>query len=76
MESTLSRFFVGLALDPVQLADFLENPEAIMKSANLSEETRLVVRSADPELIADRLVSERGGPASAPWNCPGLLTLV
>lgn len=73
MEPSLGRFFAGMALDPLRLADFLENPEQLMKQSDLPEEVRLVLRRADQELIADRLSTERGGPASAPWNAPALL---
>jgi len=73
MEPTLGRFFADLALDPDRLAAFLENSEELMSQANLPEEVRHVVRSADQEIINDRLSAERGGPASGPWNCPAFL---
>jgi len=70
VEPSLGRFFASMALDPLRLADFLENPEQLMKQSELPDEVRLVLRGADQELIADRLSTERGGPASAPWNVP------
>jgi hypothetical protein len=73
VEPTLGRFFADMALDPSRLAAFLDNPDEALKTAGLPEEERLIVRSANPELICDRLSNERGGPASAPWNCPALL---
>ena len=76
MEPTLGRFLANMALDPDQLAVFLENPEELMRSANLGEEERIVLRSVDAELIADRLSAERGGPASSPWNCPAYMLFV
>ncbi len=75
MEPLLGRFFSDMALDPLRLADFLDNPEALMSRSNLPDEVRLVVHSTDADLIQDQLMTERGGPASAPWNCPGLLAL-
>ncbi|MRG94014.1 hypothetical protein GF068_19130 [Polyangium spumosum] len=43
-----------------------------MKTAHLGDEERLVVQSGDAALMSDWLCTERGGPASAPWNCPTL----
>jgi len=73
VETTLGNFFAGMALDPLRLAEFLERPDTTMKEAHLSEEAQVVVRSGDPELIWEQLRGERGAPASAPWNCPGLM---
>jgi hypothetical protein len=75
MDTSLGRFFADMALDPARLAGFLEDPDALMSAANLPEEVRLVLRAHDASLIADRLSSERGGPASAPSYCPGMLAL-
>lgn len=75
MEPVLGRFFADMALDPTRLAGFLENPEAIMTAAKLPDELRLVITAQDPSLIAERLSAERGGPASAPAYCPGMIPL-
>ena len=72
MEPSLGRFLADMALDPSCLAAFLEDPEALMKHVKLGEEERLVVQSGDAMLMSDWLCTERGGPASAPWNCPTL----
>ncbi|MDI1448391.1 hypothetical protein [Polyangium sp. 6x1] len=73
MEASLGRFLADMALDPSRLAAFLEDPDALMKKVNLGEEERLVVHSGDAALMSDWLCTERGGPASAPWNCPMLI---
>ncbi|HVK64238.1 MAG TPA: hypothetical protein VM694_07185 [Polyangium sp.] len=75
MEASLGRFLADMALDPSHLAAFLQDPEELMKRVNLGEEERIVVQSANPALMSDWLCTERGGPASAPWNCPVLAVL-
>jgi hypothetical protein len=72
VEASLGRFLADMALDPSRLAAFLEDPEALMKKEHLGEEERLVVQSGNAVLMSDWLCTERGGPVSAPWNCPAI----
>jgi hypothetical protein len=75
MAQSLLSFFAAMALDHSLLARFYLNREETMRIAGVSEVDREAVRSAQPQAIFDRLLTDIPDVASmhAPHICPFLM---